>query len=169
MQEIPDTITKPFVFCWISDFTWLKASSFSWIFEAVELGMNQEVFSKILVHKNSNTIEMPCGKVTVSQISSFWWISKPRQHHACSKVPVFAEMVISDVPCGKVLFLLISWSWFTERATVVLLFCRFLQVWKILPTLWCHHWHHSCNNPVPSMFTYTINCSYTKLQMVWKH
>ena len=59
--EILDTISKQSVFCWISDFTELKAFRlfilFSGIFEAIELDMDQTVFINMLVHKNGNSTD----------------------------------------------------------------------------------------------------------------
>ena len=54
--EIPDTVIKPFVFCWNLEFTEVKASRvfilFSGIFETVKLGKHQ---SNLLFQKDRNS------------------------------------------------------------------------------------------------------------------
>ena len=86
---------------------------------------------------------MPCGEVPVLIISSF------------------VEWLTLDTPCDKVSVLLISW--FTERAITDNIFCRFCMFAKFCLQLWCHLWHHGCNDPTPNMhvLTCTINSSFT--------
>ena len=64
-------------------------------------------------------------------------------------------MVTLDMPCDKVSVLLISW--FTERAITDNIFCRFCMFAKFCLQLWCHLWHHRCNDPTPNM--HVLTCS----------
>ena len=158
MLEILDFASKPFVFCWISNFTKLKVFRLFILFVEslklyIELGMNQAVFSNMLVRKNRNAMwwsssfvefpvfaepanpEMPCGEVPVLLNFQFCRINKPRDAMHVMKsqfccICSSLEMATSVMPLHVVRF---QFCWFSDSQkeqlqTAVFLFCKFLQV-----------------------------------------
>ena len=116
-----DTVSKQCVFCWISDFTELKALDcffyFCGIFEAIELGRIR-FFINLLVHKNGNSKD--AMHVVRFQNFQFWQNQQIQRCHVMKFKLWFCRMVLQIRHVIRFQF-----CWFSNS---LFLFCWFCKV-----------------------------------------